>query len=147
MHAVRAGSECVSLVGRHMAYSQLPLSFQGPGESQGVLTQGSSHTGGPDEDLRILHGSSKHVSLNLCFPVICARPLPPPRHLLSHLLFTAPFPFPIFSLIPTEEQNVLVSSWWYQHFLLWLCAFIRPLSIRPSLPSPDHMNEEFLCIS
>lgn len=46
----------------------------------------------------------------------CARPLPPPRHLLSHLLFHASFLFPIFSLIPTEGQNVLVSSWWYQHF-------------------------------
>lgn len=143
MHSLRAGSECVSLVGRHVAYSQLPLSFQSPGESQGVLTQGCSHTSGPDEDLWTLQGFSS----NLCFLAICARTLPPPKHLLSHLLFTASFLFPIFSLIPTEGWNVLVSSWWYQHFLLWVCAFISPLSFRPSLPSPDDMNEEFLCIS
>lgn len=144
MHSLRAGSECLSLVGRHLlpGLTCRHPSFQGPGESQGALTQGSSHTSGPDEDLWTLQGFSS----NLCFlAILCqaspstrASSLPPSLHCLISISHLFPDPhwraecFGIIVMVPA--------------LLLWVCAFISPLSFRPSLPSPDGMNEEFLCI-
>lgn len=114
MHSLRAGSECLHL--------WAGIFFQGwladicPSRALGKAKERWLRVAAIQVAQMRTSGHCR-VSPQTCASwQFCARPLPPPRHLLSHLLFTASFLFPIFSLIPTEGQNVLVSSWWYQHF-------------------------------